>query len=84
MFQFFKIFIKNLRILLNSRFSLILILIGPLALICMFSFGIVGSGISTIETSFFTEETGQIKQVFLDVLLQIPLLSPKQFLWRPV
>ena len=68
MFQFFKIFLKNLRITLKSKFSLILILIGPLALISFFSFGIVGSGISTIDASFYSEETGQIRSGFIEIL----------------
>lgn len=68
MFEFLKIFLKNIRIIIKSKFSLLLILIGPLALISLFSFGVIGTGLSSVEASFFSEETGEIRNVFLGVL----------------
>ena len=68
MISFLTIFLKNLQIMLKSKFSIGVVVIAPLALTALFSFGILGSGLSNIEASFYSTESGELPLIFLESL----------------
>ncbi|MBM3231969.1 hypothetical protein FJZ21_01165 [Candidatus Pacearchaeota archaeon] len=68
MFSFFSILIKNLHNMFKSKFVISLIVLGPLVLVSLFSFGIIGTGISNIEASFYSEDDGDYRSLFITAL----------------
>jgi len=74
MLNFLTIIIKNFQNLLKSRFVIGLAILGPLALVSLLSFGVIGTGLSNIDASFYSSEEGDFREVFLESLYKSSFL----------
>lgn len=70
MLNFLAILIKNFENMFKSKFVIGVAILGPVALAALLSFGVIGTGVSNVEASFFSEEKSQLKDVLREGLIQ--------------
>ncbi len=62
------VMLKNLRILLHSKISAMILIVGPILLISLFGFGLRDSGIRNIQTNVYISEKTEITDNFVTLL----------------